>query len=95
MSQSVFAEATTWDAFFISPVAFNYTPETADFFLLFFDNVPLSVTFRFSFLAVVSEAFLIRELLTGWVCCEASVAGGCREVAGPSTMVDGAPRCTV
>lgn len=59
---------------FIS-VTFNYTPAVVDFFLLFFDNVPLSVTFRLSFFALFSEAL---EVLTAQVYCEASVAGGCR-----------------
>lgn len=87
-------------------VTFNYTPATVDFFLLFSDNVLLSVTFRFSFLALVSEAFSIREtgaeVLTARVYCEASAAGGCRveeevsgEAVGPSMMVDGALRSTV
>lgn len=108
---SVFTQAPSREALgfavFISPVTFNYTPATVDFFLLFSDNAPLSPTFRFSFLTLVSEAFSIREtgaeVLTVWVYCEASVAGGCRvevpgvwgEVAGLSMTVDGALRSTV
>lgn len=63
---------------FISPVTFNYAPAVVDFFLLFFHNVPPLVTFRFSFLALVSEAYSLRE--TRAEALAASVAGGCRVV---------------